>query len=93
MKDFDIEHAAGGVDKTIIKKFKAIVRNKTLEIRFYWAGKGTTALPRRGTYGPLISAISIESGELVPSSFDMEPFTLTFDMDMPFYILLLLCSE
>ena len=69
MKDFDIEHAARGVDKTIVKEFKAVVRNKTLEIRFYWAGKGTTALPSRGTYGPLISAISVESGELVLPSF------------------------
>ncbi|KAK3424559.1 hypothetical protein EUGRSUZ_F01346 [Eucalyptus grandis] len=31
----------------------------TLEIRFYWAGKGTTAIPDRGVYGPLISAISV----------------------------------
>ena len=43
MKDFDIEHAARGVDKTIVKEFKAVVRNKTLEICFYWVGKGTTA--------------------------------------------------
>ena len=69
MKNFDIEHAARGVDKTIVQEFTAVVRNKTLEIRFYWAGKGTTAFPTRGTYGPLISAISIKSGELVPSSF------------------------
>ncbi|XP_024032705.1 probable LRR receptor-like serine/threonine-protein kinase At1g53440, partial [Morus notabilis] len=31
----------------------------TLEIHLYWAGKGTTAIPDRGVYGPLISAITV----------------------------------
>lgn len=35
-----------------------------MEIRFYWAGKGTTGLPVRGVYGPLISAISVTPGKL-----------------------------
>lgn len=62
-KDFDIEKEAQGVDKEVIKELKAVeVKNKTLEIRFHWSGKGTTASPKRGTYGPLISAISLESG-------------------------------
>jgi hypothetical protein len=61
-KDFDIEHEAQGVDKAIFLEFKAVVRNKTIQIRFHWAGKGTTAVPKRGTYGPLISAISVKSG-------------------------------
>ncbi|KAF5475282.1 hypothetical protein F2P56_007105 [Juglans regia] len=61
LKDFDIEKEAGGVDKPVIRNFTAVVTNKTLEIRFYWAGKGTQDVPRRGTYGPLISAISIDS--------------------------------
>ncbi|KAF5475277.1 hypothetical protein F2P56_007100 [Juglans regia] len=61
LKDFDIEKEAGGVDKPLIRNFTAVVTNKTLEIRFYWAGKGTQDVPRRGTYGPLISAISIDS--------------------------------
>ncbi|XP_021802456.1 probable leucine-rich repeat receptor-like serine/threonine-protein kinase At3g14840, partial [Prunus avium] len=61
-KDFDIEKEAQGVDKEVIKELKAVeVKNKTLEIRFHWSGKGTTASPTRGTYGPLISAISLES--------------------------------
>nr|POE98995.1 putative leucine-rich repeat receptor-like serine/threonine-protein kinase [Quercus suber] len=30
-------------------------------IRFHWAGKGTTAAPNKGIYGPLVSAISTES--------------------------------
>ncbi|XP_004309629.1 PREDICTED: probable LRR receptor-like serine/threonine-protein kinase At1g07650-like [Fragaria vesca subsp. vesca] len=62
LKDFDIVKEAKGVDKEVIKETKAVqVKNKTLEIRFHWSGKGTTASPRRGIYGPLISAISIES--------------------------------
>ncbi|KAM5587863.1 putative leucine-rich repeat receptor-like serine/threonine-protein kinase [Rosa sericea] len=61
LKDFNIEVEAQGVDKAVIKEFKAVeVKDKTLEIRFHWSGKGTTASPRRGVYGPLISAISIE---------------------------------
>ncbi|KAK9936655.1 hypothetical protein M0R45_013484 [Rubus argutus] len=62
LKDFDIEKEAPGVDKPVIWEFKAVeVKKKTLEIRFHWSGKGTTAAPKRGVYGPLISAISIES--------------------------------
>ncbi|CAA2958694.1 probable LRR receptor-like serine threonine-kinase At1g07650 isoform X2 [Olea europaea subsp. europaea] len=61
LKDFDIEKEAGGVDKAVIKPFKVMVKNKTMDIRFYYSGKGSTAIPFRGTYGPLISAISVES--------------------------------
>ncbi|KAK9269412.1 hypothetical protein L1049_001185 [Liquidambar formosana] len=59
LKDFNIEDEAGGVGKEIIKKFTAVVNSSTLEIRFYWAGKGTTDIPEWGVYGPLISAISV----------------------------------
>ena len=69
LEDFNIVQAAQGVDKVVVKEFKAVVKNKTLEIRFHWAGKGTTVIPRRGIYGPLISAISVESGEFRPYSF------------------------
>ncbi|KAG6696135.1 hypothetical protein I3842_09G132300 [Carya illinoinensis] len=61
LKDFDIEIAAQGVDKSVSMTYKAVVSNKVLQIRFHWAGKGTTAAPKRGMYGPLISAISVES--------------------------------
>ncbi len=61
-KDFNIENTAQGVDKAVIEEIKAVVKNKVLMIRFYWAGKGTTAAPQRGKYGPLISAISVKSG-------------------------------
>ncbi|GLT46361.1 hypothetical protein SLA2020_201220 [Shorea laevis] len=60
-KDFNIVDEAGGVGKVIIKTFPAVVTNGTLEIRLYWAGKGTTTIPSRGVYGPLISAISVNS--------------------------------
>ncbi|KAL6185002.1 hypothetical protein ACLB2K_041137 [Fragaria x ananassa] len=61
LKDFNIEKEAQGIDKEVIKVFKAVVSVSTLEIRFYWAGKGTMNVPKRGTYGSLISAISVES--------------------------------
>lgn len=64
MQDFNIVQAAQGVDKVVVREFKAVVRNKTLEIRFHWAGKGTTAAPEGGTYGPLISAISVKAGDV-----------------------------
>ncbi|KAF7145626.1 hypothetical protein RHSIM_Rhsim04G0036100 [Rhododendron simsii] len=60
-KDFNIEDEAGGIGKEVIKKYTANVTDGTLEIRFYWAGKGTTGLPTRGVYGPLISAISVHN--------------------------------
>ncbi|CAH1416318.1 unnamed protein product [Lactuca virosa] len=60
LKNFDIKIAAGGVDKEVNITLKGIpVTNKTLEVRFQYAGKGTTAVPLRGAYGPLISAISM----------------------------------
>ena len=65
LKDFDVENAAPGVDKAVVREYKANVTNKVLMIRFFWAGKGTTTAPRRGTYGPLISAISVEAGNCI----------------------------
>ncbi|KAH9604717.1 hypothetical protein KSS87_004211, partial [Heliosperma pusillum] len=58
-KDFNIEDEAHGIQKPIVKMFNSSVRNNVLEIRFQWAGKGTTRIPVRGVYGPLISAISV----------------------------------
>lgn len=51
---------AGGVGIGITKEFKDVsVNGSTLEIHLYWAGKGTNAIPYRGVYGPLISAITV----------------------------------
>ncbi|PWA57922.1 putative leucine-rich repeat receptor-like serine/threonine-protein kinase [Artemisia annua] len=62
VQNFDIKNEAGGVDKEIVKTIKNVtVTNKTLEIRLQYAGKGSTAVPQRGLYGPLISAVSLES--------------------------------
>lgn len=63
LKDFDIAKEAGGVGKALIKKFTAIVASNTLEIRFHWAGKGTTGIPFGSVHGPLISAISVDPGQ------------------------------
>ncbi|KAF6173371.1 hypothetical protein GIB67_027066 [Kingdonia uniflora] len=60
LKDFNIEDEAGGVGKELIKNFTALVKSETLEIRLFWAGKGTQKLPTRGVYGPIISAISAD---------------------------------
>ncbi|KAK3005287.1 hypothetical protein RJ639_016237 [Escallonia herrerae] len=68
-KDFNIEDEAGGVGKGVVRTFKAVVTNSTLEIRLYWAGKGTLNIPDRGVYGPLISAISVVSDSKPPSEY------------------------
>uniref|UniRef100_A0A7N2LS14 non-specific serine/threonine protein kinase n=1 Tax=Quercus lobata TaxID=97700 RepID=A0A7N2LS14_QUELO len=66
LKDFNIENEAQGLDKAVIKNFTAVVTNQVLMIRFHWAGKGTTAAPKRGICGPLVSAISVESDRSPP---------------------------
>ncbi|KAL1813019.1 hypothetical protein ACET3Z_023084 [Daucus carota] len=66
LKDFNIALEAGGVGKGIVKSFPVTLRTGDLEIRLYWAGKGTTSIPEKGVYGPLISAISVES-DSIPS--------------------------
>ncbi|PIA33872.1 hypothetical protein AQUCO_03900015v1 [Aquilegia coerulea] len=66
LKDFNIEDEAGGVGRAIIRNFTAVVTESTLEIRFYWAGKGTTGIPARGIYGPLVSAISVNPDFEIP---------------------------
>ncbi|CAN6272052.1 unnamed protein product [Urochloa humidicola] len=58
LEDFNIQDEAGGVHRAITKTFTANITDNTLEIHLYWGGKGTTAIPYRGVYGPLISAIS-----------------------------------
>ncbi|KAL5564119.1 hypothetical protein UlMin_027283, partial [Ulmus minor] len=60
LKDFNIMEEAGGVGIGITKTFDNVfVNGSTLEVHLYWAGKGTTAIPDRGVYGPLISAITV----------------------------------
>ncbi|OWM88575.1 hypothetical protein CDL15_Pgr002342 [Punica granatum] len=60
LKNFNIMEAAGGVGMGIYRDFDNVtITGTTLEIHLYWAGKGTTAIPDRGVYGPLISAITV----------------------------------
>lgn len=62
-KDFNIENEARGALQPVVRYFNATVGDGTLEIRFYWAGRGTTRIPNRGDYGSLISAISVDPSE------------------------------
>ncbi|XP_010552132.1 PREDICTED: probable leucine-rich repeat receptor-like serine/threonine-protein kinase At3g14840 [Tarenaya hassleriana] len=65
-KDFNIADEAGGAGNAVVKKFPVTIRNDTLEIRLFWAGKGTTGMPLRGVYGSLISAISVDPADFIP---------------------------
>ncbi|KAH6771368.1 hypothetical protein C2S52_016171 [Perilla frutescens var. hirtella] len=61
LEDFDIEREAKEVDKAVIRQFKIVMKNTTLEIRFHYTGKGTTDVPAPGSYGSIIYAILVES--------------------------------
>lgn len=59
-KDFNIRKQAGGQSYMPVQRnYTAHVTANFLEIHFFWAGKGTCCIPLQGTYGPLISAISV----------------------------------
>ncbi|XP_010540544.1 PREDICTED: probable LRR receptor-like serine/threonine-protein kinase RFK1 [Tarenaya hassleriana] len=60
-KDFNIVNEANGAQKPVMKSFPVNVTDHFLAIRLSWDGKGTTRIPTRGVYGPLISAISVVS--------------------------------
>ncbi|XP_010460742.1 PREDICTED: probable LRR receptor-like serine/threonine-protein kinase At1g29720 isoform X1 [Camelina sativa] len=66
LKDFNIKEEANDTLKPVVKSMNVNVTDHMLEIRFYWAGKGTTLIPGRGNYGPLISAISLCHHSLEP---------------------------
>ncbi|XP_031270202.1 probable LRR receptor-like serine/threonine-protein kinase At1g56130 [Pistacia vera] len=59
LKDFDITKEAGGVRRAIRRSFDANVTDNHLEIHLFWTGKGTCCVPAAGSYGPLISAVSV----------------------------------
>ncbi|GKC63190.1 probable LRR receptor-like serine/threonine-protein kinase [Tanacetum coccineum] len=67
LKDFNIREAANGTHIGIFRDFDILVNGSTLDIHLYWAGKGTTAIPDRGVYGPLISAITVTPNFNIPS--------------------------
>ncbi|XP_076891891.1 putative LRR receptor-like serine/threonine-protein kinase At1g53440 [Bidens hawaiensis] len=59
-QNFNIADEAKGVGRPFKLDFdNVMVNGTTLDIHLYWAGKGTTAIPDRGVYGPLLSAIAI----------------------------------
>ncbi|CAO2815292.1 unnamed protein product [Amaranthus hypochondriacus] len=60
-KDFDIVKEANGTNKAFKLTFTNVSVTNYIEIRFYYGGKGSTQIPFKGYYGPLISAISVES--------------------------------
>ncbi|CAL5074720.1 unnamed protein product [Urochloa decumbens] len=66
LENFDIKQSSGAAGMPVIKTFQTYVTNHTLEIQFYWAGRGTTGIPYRGSYGPLISAISVTPNFQIP---------------------------
>ncbi|KAJ0080893.1 hypothetical protein Patl1_11733 [Pistacia atlantica] len=70
LKDFDISKEAGGVRKEIRRSFNATVSDNHLEIHLFWAGKGTCCVLAIGSYGPLISALSVTPG--FPPTVDIE---------------------
>ncbi|RXH84048.1 hypothetical protein DVH24_026947 [Malus domestica] len=70
-EDFNIMDEARVFGDEVIKNFTTLVTNNALEIRLYWAGKGTTGIPVRGVYGPLISAISVNPNFVPPTESSM----------------------
>jgi len=82
LKDFNIVEEAGGVGKGITREYDVDVDDGTLEIHLYWAGKGTTSIPDRGVYGPLISAI-----EMIPSEFFLFLLVIFLSSIMPCSVL------
>jgi serine/threonine protein kinase/Leucine-rich repeat (LRR) protein len=59
LTDFDVRKEAGGSNIAVVRSFKTNVTTNFLEIHFFWTGKGTCCVPTQGTYGPLVSAISV----------------------------------
>ncbi|KAF9660932.1 hypothetical protein SADUNF_Sadunf19G0015100 [Salix dunnii] len=90
LKDFDIVTKARGVDKVYIHNYTALVTNGALEIRLHWAGKGTTRSPEKGTYGPLISAIDVESDFAPPNSGRRKRFIIAGAVVLPLFLIFIL---
>ncbi|KAF9660929.1 hypothetical protein SADUNF_Sadunf19G0014800 [Salix dunnii] len=93
LKDFDIVKNARGVDKVYIHKCTAPVTNGALEIRLHWAGKGTTKSPNKGTYGPLISAIDVESDFAPPNNGRRKRFIIAGAVVLPLFLIFVLLSS
>ncbi|KAJ9172897.1 hypothetical protein P3X46_016090 [Hevea brasiliensis] len=89
LKDFNIAEEAGDVGRPIVKRFTVAVTSHTLKIHFYWAGRGTTGIPVRGVYGPLISAISVDPNFKPPSDNKKEVIIVTGTVAATLFLILL----
>ncbi|XP_062080504.1 probable LRR receptor-like serine/threonine-protein kinase At1g56130 [Humulus lupulus] len=75
-RNFDIRKEAGHVSFRVVEKvFTTQVSENYLEVHLFWAGKGTCCIPKQGTYGPSISAISATAEFL---GMDVRPFTFSY---------------
>ncbi|KAB1216927.1 hypothetical protein CJ030_MR4G016060 [Morella rubra] len=67
LENFNIRKESGGAALQAVQKvYTAQVSENYLEIHLFWAGKGTCCVPRKGTYGPSISAISATADFTLP---------------------------
>ncbi|CAH2038644.1 unnamed protein product [Thlaspi arvense] len=90
IKNFNIQEAAGGSGKPVIKRFTVNVTDNNLKIGLRWAGKGTTGIPVRGVYGPMISAISVEPNFKPPVYHDKKEIILKAGIPVAAALLLLI---
>lgn len=59
-KDFNIKKQTNGKSYTVVlRQYVVKVTANFMEIHLFWAGKGTCCIPETGSYGPLISALSV----------------------------------
>ncbi|XP_059069790.1 probable LRR receptor-like serine/threonine-protein kinase At1g56140 isoform X1 [Cryptomeria japonica] len=72
LTNFNIQKEAGGSFIPVERSFGTNVTENFLEIHFFWTGKGTCCITKPGTYGPLISAISVTS-DFTPTVTDRPP--------------------
>ncbi|KAJ6422526.1 hypothetical protein OIU84_027484 [Salix udensis] len=93
IQDFNIVTKAGGVDKVYIHNCTALVTNRALEIRLHWAGKGTIWSPETKTYGPLISAIDVESDFAPPNNNRRKRFIIAGAVVLPLFLIFILLSS
>ncbi|CAH8385121.1 unnamed protein product [Eruca vesicaria subsp. sativa] len=90
IENFNIQEAAGGSGKPVIKSFPVNVTDHNLKIGLRWAGKGTTGIPTRGVYGPMISAITVEPNFKPPVYYDKKEILLKAGIPVAAALLLLL---
>lgn len=95
-EDFNIAEEAKGIGRAVVKSFPVTITDGKLEIRLFWAGKGTTALPLRGVYGSLISAVSVDPrgvyGSLITTNLK-RLYRSMFECFLTLSRMILLCAD